>query len=185
MKKLFFIALAFVLFLGCKNETPGEPTAPATPGEAAAPDTDQQAEFADAKYTEIGKRHQAAMASGDMDAWMDAYADNAKYYWNSGDSLVGKAAIDKFWRDRRLNTIENVSYKNEIWIPIKVNKPQQKESTGVWLLSWKEVTVKYKGGSTMNQWMHFLYHFDENDKIDQVDHFADRVPIQAAMAKKK
>jgi hypothetical protein len=28
-----------------------------------------------------------------MDAWMAEFADNAVYYWNSGDSLVG-AAID-------------------------------------------------------------------------------------------
>lgn len=182
MKKLFFIVLTLVLFLGCKNETPAEP---AEPEAATTPATEQPAEFAEAKYTEIGKKHMAALASGDMDAWMADYADNAKYYWNAGDSLVGKPAIDKFWRDRRANVIETLSYKSDIWFPIKINKPQQMELPGVWLMSWSQVTAKYKGGTSMTQWMHILYHFDANDKIDQVEHFVDRVPIQAAMPKKK
>lgn len=182
MKKLIFIAFTIVLFLGCKKEAPAEPTAPTATDEPAA---EQPAEFADAKYTEIGKKHMAALASGDVDGWMADYADNAKYYWNGGDSLVGKAAIDKFWRERRANVIETLSYKNDIWFPIKINKPQQMEAPGVWLMSWYEVTAKYKGGSSMTQWMHILYHFDENDKIDQVSHFVDRVPVQAALPKKK
>jgi hypothetical protein len=40
-----------------------------------------------------------------MDAWMAEFADNAVYYWNSGDSLVG-AAIDKYWRNRRANVLK-------------------------------------------------------------------------------
>jgi hypothetical protein len=28
------------------------------------------------------------------------------YYWNSGDSLVGKPAIDKYWRNRRANFLK-------------------------------------------------------------------------------
>jgi hypothetical protein len=40
-----------------------------------------------------------------MDAWMAEFADNAVYYWNSGDSLVGKPAIDK-WRNRRANVLK-------------------------------------------------------------------------------
>ncbi len=115
----------------------------------------------------------------------ELFADNAKYYWNGGDSLIGKPAIDKYWRDRRINVIDSVSFQNDIWLPIKVNTPQQKERTGVWLMGWYQVTAKYKGGSSMTQWMHILYHFDENDKIDEVNHFVDRLPIMAAMKPKK
>ena len=177
MKKIFLIALTAILFTGCKKEA----TEPAV---ATAETESAQAEFADAKYTAIGKSAMDAMAKGDMDAWMANYADNAKYYWNAGDSLVGKPAIDKYWRDRRMNAIDSVSFTNDIWFPIKINKPQQMELPGVWLMGWYQVTAKYKGGSSMTQWMHILYHFDENDKIDQVEHFVDRAPIQAAMAKK-
>lgn len=182
MKKLFLFVLCASLFVGCKKEAAME-TATNTKDSTA---TIAPVEFADAKYTDIGKKALAAMTSGDMDGWTANYADNAKYYWNAGDSLIGKPAIDKYWRDRRMNVIETISFTNDIWLPVKVNTPQQKmEKTGVWLLGWYQVTAKYKGGSSMTQWMHILYHFDENDKIDEVNHYVDRLPIMAALPQKK
>ena len=124
------------------------------------------------------------LAKGDTDGMMAIYADNAKYYWNFGDSLVGKKAIVDYWLNRRTNVIETISFKNDIWMPIKVNEPQQQmEKKGIWLLSWYQVTAKYKRGKSMTQWMHMLYHFDENDKVDEVDQYLDRVPVNAAMPK--
>jgi ketosteroid isomerase-like protein len=64
----------------------------------------QDVEFADAKYAERGKSLRR-FNKGDMDAWMAEFADNA-VYWNSGDSLVGKPAIDKYWRNRRANVLK-------------------------------------------------------------------------------
>ena len=180
MKKLFLFVLFASLIVSCKKEEGMESATTSDNTKKVAP-----AEFADAKYTEIGKKTLAEMASGDIDGWTANYADNAKYYWNAGDSLIGKPAIDKYWRDRRMNVIETISFKNDIWFPIKVNKPQQAERDGVWLMGWYEVTAKYKGGSSMTQWMHILYHFDNNDKIDAVNHFVDRVPIMAAIVQKK
>jgi hypothetical protein len=180
MKKLFLFVLCASVFVGCKKEIVATPENVPPAAETVAP-----TEFADAKYTEFGKKTLAAMTSGDVDGWTADFAENAKYYWNGGDSLVGKPAIDKYWKDRRMNVIETISFKNDIWLPIKVNKPQQMEKPGVWLMGWYQVTAKYKGGSSMTQWMHILYHFDANDKIDEVNHFVDRVPIMAAMPKKK
>ena len=176
MKKLFLLALCVPLFIGCKKEAAPTPAANTTSDAAAV-------EIADTKYTEFGKNAIAAMTKGDIDGWLADYADNANYYWNAGDSLVGKPAIDKYWRDRRTNVIDSISFKNDIWIPVKINKPQRMEKPGVWLMGWYQVTAKYKKGKSMTQWMHILYHFDANDKIDQVEHFVDRAPINAAMAK--
>ena len=182
MKKMILLALCTALWVSCKK---AEPTEPAAPGEPTAEATTQpQAEFADAKYTEIGKKYMEALRKGDTDAMMAVYTDDAKYYWNGGDSLVGKKAISDFWVNRRKNTIESLTYKNDIWLPVKVNRPQRMEKTGVWLLSWYEVTVKYKGGKSMTQWMHLLFHFNDSDKVDQVSQYVDRVPIMEAMPKK-
>jgi ketosteroid isomerase-like protein len=185
MKKLLLpilclALLCVILMAGCKKEPETAPMA-ATPETTAA---DAPASFADSKYADIGKKAMADLAKGDVDGWMAMYADNAKYYWNSGDSLVGKPAIDKFWRDRRMNTIETLEFKNDIWLPIDVHKPQQMEAAGVWLLAWYQVTVKYKGGSTMTQWMHLDFHFDAKDKIEEVHQYMDRSLIMAAMPKK-
>lgn len=181
MKKIFLLAMCTALWVSCKKAEPAELATPAEPTEEA---TTPQAEFADAKYTEIGKKYIADLTKGDTDGMMAVYSDDAKYYWNGGDSLVGKKAIADFWTNRRKNVIETISFKNDIWLPVKVNKPQQMEKAGVWLLSWYQVTAKYKGGKSMTQWMHFLFHFDDSDKVDQVSQYVDRVPINEAMPKK-
>lgn len=182
MKKMFLLVLCTALWVSCKKTESAEPVATT---EAKVDTTNPpQVEFADAKYTEIGKNYLAALSKGDTDAMMNVYADDANYYWNAGDSLVGKKAIADFWVNRRKNVIETISFKNDIWLPIKVNKPQKMEKTGIWLLSWYQVTAKYKGGKSMTQWMHMLYHFNDGDKIDQVNQYVDRVPINEAMPKK-
>lgn len=181
MKKLFLLVLCASLFVGCKKEAAMEPAATATDtSKTVAP-----VEFADAKYSEIGKKSLEALSKGDMDAWMSNYADNAKYYWNSGDSLVGKPAIDKYWRDRRSNVIETITFAKDIWLPLKVNEKGNIPMDGYWLLSWYQVTAKYKGGKSMTQWIHTSFHFDANDKIDMVNQYLDKAAIIAAMPQKK
>jgi hypothetical protein len=63
----------------------------------------QDVEFADANRKV--KKALDDLTKGDMDAWMAEFADNAVYYWNSGDSLVGKPAIE-YWRNRRANVLK-------------------------------------------------------------------------------
>lgn len=181
MKKLFLFVLFASLFVGCKKEAAMEPAvSTADTAKSVAP-----FEFADVKYSEIGKKSLDALSKGDMDAWMSNYADNAKYYWNSGDSLVGKPAIDKYWRERRTNVIETITFAKDIWLPIKVNEKGNIPLDGYWLLSWYKVTAKYKGGKSMTQWIHTTFHFDANDKIDMVNQYLDKAVINAAMPPKK
>ena len=169
------------LIAGCNNkpETAVEaPVAAATTDAKPAP-----AEFADPKYVEIGKKGLANLSSGDIDTWIGSYADNAVYAWNNGDSLDGKAAIGTYWKKRRTEAIETITFSNDIWLPVQVNKPQHTEKTGIWLLGWYKVDSKYKTGKSMSQWIHTLMHFNSEDKIDRVLQFLDREPINAAMKK--
>ena len=180
MRKQLLIVLCTAFFAGCGDKPAATAEAPlATP----AADKPAPAEFADAKYAEIGKKGLANLSSGDIDAWMGSYADNAVYAWNNGDSLDGKAAIGDYWKKRRTEAIETITFSNDIWLPVKVNKPQQTEKTGIWLLGWYKVDSKYKTGKSMSQWIHTLMHFNNEDKIDRVLQFLDRVPINAAMTK--
>lgn len=177
--KNFFLIVCCATLLACNKpkEEMSTPVADAQP---------PQAEIGDAKYADIGKQGIANLSSGDIDAWMTAFADNAKYYFNGGDSLVGKPAITAYWKDRRGNVIDKISFQNDIWTPLKVNRPQKgPDQAGNWLLSWYQVTATYKNGQTMGQWIHTDMHFDANDKIDVVIQYLDRVPINAALAKKK
>jgi hypothetical protein len=130
MKKLLLFALCFSFLVGCKKDI----TMKETPSVTSTDTKMQPVEFADAKYTEMGKKSLEDLSKGNMDAWMANYADNAKYYWNSGDSLVGKPAIDKYWRNRRADVIETITFENQIWLPVKVNNLENVKKTGNWLL---------------------------------------------------
>ena len=183
MKKTIALALATIFFTACSSPTTEEKTTATVDSAAATPAKTQPAEFADPKYSGIGKSGIAALASGNIDSWMTSFADNAVYLWNNGDSLTGKAAITAYWKKRRGEVIDSMSITNDIWLPIKVNQPQSVEQTGNWLLGWYFVKVKYKTGKGMAQWIHTDMHFDASDKIDRVIQYLDRAPINAATKK--
>jgi ketosteroid isomerase-like protein len=179
MRKIFLFVLFVFAFVSCKKEE----TAKKEMAETVVDTIIKPAEFADPKYAEIGKKSLAYIEKGDMDSWMEMFADNAVYVWNSGDSLVGKPAIASYWKQRRANVIETITFKDAIWLPIMVNKPQSVEAKGVWLLAWYKTTAKYRKGKEMTQWIHTDFHFDSNDKVDRVIQYVDKAAINAVLPK--
>jgi hypothetical protein len=177
MKKVFLFAVCCIIIIACTNEKSSEKKM-----EESSEMNPPPAEFADPKYAEIGRSALDAFSRGDIDGWMAGYADNAVYSWNNGDSLAGKPAIDGYWRKRRLETLDTISFSNAIFLPVKVNQPQSVEASGVWLLVWHQIDAVYFTGKRVVQWIHTDYHFNENDKIDRVIQYVDRAPINAALA---
>ncbi|MES1215903.1 MAG: nuclear transport factor 2 family protein [Bacteroidota bacterium] len=187
MKKVFLFLAGCSLMIACNNK-PVETVSAKTDSAATAATESKptpQSEFADPKYTEIGKAMTEQLSKGDVDAWANNYSDDAKYRWSSGDSLSGKAAILDYWKSRRTKVIDSISFNSQVWLPIKVNKPQAgPDLPGIWLLSWYMVNVKYKNGQKLIFWVHTDSHFNASDKIDQSIQYIDRAPINAALAKK-
>jgi hypothetical protein len=184
MKKTIAMAFAISLLFACTNQKTEDKSATTTDSAAATTAKPQAVEFADAKYVEMGKMGNASLSSGNIDAWMNNFADNAVYVWNNGDSLSGKAAITAYWKKRRGDVIDSINFTQDIWLAVKVNQPQQAaQAPGVWLLGWYLTSAKYKTGKRMAQWIHTASHFDANDKIDHVVQFLDRAPINAATKK--
>ena len=180
MRRILIIATACLLIISCSDKKDETKTAGTTGTDTTA--KAQPAEFADPKYMEVGKQMLAQFESGNITEWLNGYADNAVYAWSSGDSLVGKAAIEKYWKDRRGGVIDSIDFSNDIWIPIKVNTPQRgPDEPGVWLLSWYQVNVKYKTGKRLMFWVHTDHHFDANDKIDRSIQYIDMAPIKEAI----
>jgi hypothetical protein len=185
MKKLLFFAVGYCLLTSC-NSKPSESAATDTKDTTTTSKTmaPQQSEFADARYAEMGRKGLAMLSSGDMNGWLDAFADNAVYNWSSGDSLVGKEAIGTYWTERRTKVIDTISFSKDIWLPIKVNKPQQgPDIPGIWLLGWYMVDVKYKNGKKLTFWVHTDQHYNSNDKIDVSVQYIDRAPINKALGR--
>jgi hypothetical protein len=185
MKKMFLVAAGCIFILSCNTKSSDQMASKdSAAASASEPKAPAATEFADPKYAEIGKKSNAALESGDVDGFLSAFSDSARYSWSAGDSLVGKAAIVKYWKDRRMNVIDSIKFNYDIWLPIKINQPQKgPDRAGVWLLGWAQVNVKYKNGKKLAFWVHTDYHFDANDKVDQVVQYLDRAPIIAALKK--
>jgi len=184
MKHQLFALLCIIAIsmLSCTDPGQGETTT--TKEEANSETPPPPVEFADAKYMDIAKASMTTFASKNIAKWSEDLADNARYLWNSGDSLVGKQAIVDFWTDRMTNTIESLKLENSIYLPLIVNEPQSIEAPGLWVLTWHQVTVKYLAtGKSMTQWIHSDMHFNSDNKIDQVSLYLDRLLIQQATTK--
>ena len=186
MLKLLSVAIGCSFLFACNNKPAESTPAATTDSSSAVKETKTpQSEFADAKYTDLGKQSLMKFSSGDIDGWMNDFADNAIYRWSAGDSLVGKAAISQYWKERRGKVIDSLQFMNDIWLPIKVNRPQKgPDAVGNWLLSWHEVHVRYKNGKKLVFWVHTDYHYDASDKIDVAIQYIDRAPINKALGVK-
>lgn len=182
MRMLLSGLVCSCILFACNNST-DTATVGSAPDSTKAT-TPPQAEFADAKYVDLGKAALAKFEAGDIDGWLSAYDDNAVNIWSNGDSLAGKQAIATYWKDRRANVIDSLKLSNDIWFPIKINTPQRgPDMPGVWLLCWHQVDVKYKNGKKLTFWVHNDYHYNSNDKIDRAIQYIDFAPIKAATAK--
>jgi hypothetical protein len=181
MKKIFMGLILSGILLACNNSKTEDDSLV----KEATDTKPQPAEFADAKYTDLGKQMLQKFEGGDIEAWTSMFADNAVYAWSSGDSLAGKKEIMDYWKNRRNDVIDSIKFTNDIWLPIKINQPQKgPDQPGNWLLSWYQVDVKYKTGKKLMFWVHTDYHFDANNKIDRAIQYIDMAPIKEAIAKK-
>jgi ketosteroid isomerase-like protein len=181
MKKVFGLFICSALFFACTDRKTGE----TTETKAETPTTSSRDyDLGDEKFVEIAKKATASLESGDIDGWAANYADNAVYHWNNFDSLAGKAAITDYWKKRRTDIIDSMSFTKQIWLPMKVNTPlTEGQATGNYVLYWFVTDAKYKTGKSMKQRIHMVFHFNDSDKIDRVSQYLDRVPINAAMEK--
>jgi len=174
MRNILLVMVGGCLLMAC-GQPKTEPAAVAKPGPI---------ELADSTYIVPCKQSLMALASGDIDAFGANLADQAVFQWNAGDSLAGKQAIVDYWKDRRGKVIDKLEISEGIWLALKVNDSKQ-VATGNYVFVWTPVTATYKGGKSMSQWIHNVYHIDAAGKIDRITQFLDRAPIANAMPAKK
>jgi len=82
MKKLLIIVAGVLFLCACNNDkTESKDEKMASGADSTTKKETPQSEFADQKYVDWGKKQLADFESGNMDAWLGGFADNAKYYW--------------------------------------------------------------------------------------------------------
>ena len=178
--------ICLVAIAACKNE-PEKATntqVASAPSAATANKPPAPVVFADQRFMDMAKKTFQLFESGDIDGWLNGFADNVIYRWSAGDSLAGKEAVSKYWKDRRMNVIDSIHFEKEIYLPVTVNQPQSVESKGTWVLSWHQVNAKYKNGKKLSFWVHTDMHYNKDSKVDELIQYLDRAPINAAIGKK-
>lgn len=188
MRKIL-LSFTLLLILASCGEDKKEKEAEGTMVKSAATQTadakPMQSEFADLKYTDMGKSAMKHFADGNIDAWGESLAANVVYQYSSGDSIAGRKAVIDYWKGRREKVVQSIEMSNDIWLPIKVNQPQRgPDMPGVWLLNWAQVKATYRNGKVLQYWVHQDLHYNGQDKVDRVILYMDRGPINAALGVK-
>src|SRR5688572_19824480 len=115
MKRLTFVLIGCALLWACSQPKPE----PETPAEEVKP---APVEIGDVKFIDASKESLNSLASGNVDGFMNALADDAKFFWNYGDSVVGKTAITDYWKERRGNVIDTLIISQDVWLVINANE---------------------------------------------------------------
>jgi ketosteroid isomerase-like protein len=178
MKKIPLALLGCVVLLACSQPKP-------EPEVARVETKSQPIEIGDARYAEIAKQSLKDLAEGNVEGFLNSYSDDARFYWNYGDSVIGKPAILEYWKPRRENVIDTLTYTRDLWVTLNAHESSSGLDSGTYVLAWYYATATYKAtGKSMSQWIHQVHHFDANGKIDHVSQYADRLLIREALTKK-
>ena len=181
MKPLINVfALLLFVVTACNVSTPKEESVPAVTA-SDAPAEKAPIEFAPSKYSDVCKSALAGLSNGNIDAFVKDMSENCVYRFNSGDSIAGKAAITKYWSERRTKVIDKISFSEDLWLPLSVTDANTDNvRRGTWVLSWFTTSATYKTGKSMTQSIHTLFHFNDSEQIDEVIQYLDRASINAA-----
>jgi len=182
MKKILSGFVIATFFMACSSGENKE-AAMADTAMSTAAETDKApagSELLDMSRAEPVKNGMMAFSTKNIDAMSAEYADNVRYFWSSGDSLIGKQAVKDYYSGR-LKLIDTLTYSDFILLPIKVNQPQSASvQKGDHVLAWAFAHVKYKNGKKLDFWVHQVNHYNDAGKIDFVSQFIDRAPINEA-----
>jgi len=174
MRKSFFLLWAVAALLwACNNEKTEKETKDAV----TTTDKNSGDELLAMSEAESARNALIAFSKGDIDAMTANYDDNVRQVWSSGDSLVGKKAVQDYYKGR-WNLIDSLNFSDHVVLPVKMNVQQsQYAPTGKWVLHWAFTHVKYKNGKKLDFWIHQVSHFNDAGKIDFVGQYLDRHPI--------
>ena len=180
MKKLLFGVFISLFIISCAEKAEEKSsTQDATPTstDAKKPPT----EVLDLSEADVVKAGSNALANKDIAGMVANYADDVRYFWSGGDSVIGKQAVVNYWNGR-MKIIDSINFSETILLPIRINESQspQYATVGKWVMAWNFSHVKYKNGKTIHFWVHTDYHFNDEGKINTVVQYMDRAPILEA-----
>ena len=180
MKKIFLGFLVSAFLIACNNEKEDDKTTTDGTNTSTTVDKKTADEMLDMSEGDGVKNSLMALAKGDIEGMSANYDDNIRFVWSSGDSLVGKKAVEDYYKGR-WKLIDSITFSDMIILPIRVNVQQSEFAPlGKWVLSWNFSHVKYKNGKKLDFWVHNVAHYNDAGKVDFMGQYIDRHPIMEA-----
>jgi hypothetical protein len=180
MKRVFVFAFALLVFAACKSST--EPEKVAVVEEPAAPVVQGPTSILDATSTAPLESSINAFAAGNIDGFTSGMADDVKFYYpGPGDSLVGKQAVNAFYK-QRWTLIDSVQVINPTYLGVKVNESKS-VGTGDYLMAWYVFAIKYKNGKRLALPVHTVRHNNSAGNADMIAMYYDMHKVMVASAK--
>jgi hypothetical protein len=177
MKKIFMAATVCMLFFACNNEKKEDSNQTTT----TSGDKKPSFEALDLSEGDVIKNSFSAFGKGDIEGMTAAYDDNIRYTWSGGDSLIGKKAVQDFWKNRWSKVIDSLSFSEHIVVPIIANVKQSEFApTGKWILHWVMTNVTYKNKAKLVFWSHSVNHINDGGKVDFIGMYYDQHTIYEA-----
>lgn len=176
MRKTILFALVAIGCLNSCNDKPADKPAGEVEKKTAS------MELLPMVVTEPIKAAFEAFSKKDVDGFTAGLAEDVRYFWSSGDSLIGKQAVKDYY-SRRFALLDTITFTDHIFVPLQMYEPQSPNvPTGKWILHWANAHATYKNGKHINFWVHQVNHYNEAGMIDYQDQYLDRSQIAAATA---
>lgn len=180
MKKTFIMAACCCMLLACNEKKEDNKLDEGNKTDMPADTKKPSMEMLEMSVGDMVKNSFAAFSKADIEGMTANFADSIRYTWSNGDSLIGKKAVQDYWK-KRWEIIDSLQFSEHIVVPMQANEAQsQYAPTGKWILFWTMVNTKYKNSKKLTFWLHSVNHLNDAGKIDFVGNYYDRHPTYEA-----
>lgn len=168
------ISLGAILFTGCSDMINKEKN---------GPNMEEYFAIANIEYSKLARTTLVNLQSFDFDKWGESFSEDVTIYFPDGGPktrtiIEGKDNMVKFYKDwSQSSGIKSLGFEEVVFIPVNALKPlNYSHLTGPLVVVYCSVKYNYSGKEFYIR-SNYVFHFDENKKIDHWFMYYDRTPI--------
>lgn len=139
-------------------------------------------EVASEEYSDLTLKTLDLLSKFDLETWKESLADDIVWYWPDGNSetrhsIEGKDKLIAWWKNWKETTGGQLSFANNTFLPIKVNKPSNYyKLVGTGVIAYTDLTITIGDKSTSVR-QNMVFMFNDDKKISHALLYYDRTGI--------
>jgi hypothetical protein len=139
-------------------------------------------EEASQEYADLVQKTLDLLTEFDLETWKEYLADDIIWYWPDGTSqtrntITGKDALISWWKNWKETTGGQLTFENNTFLPIKVNKPSNYyKLVGTGVIAYTDLTISIQDKSTSVR-QNMVFMFNDDKKVSHALLYYDRTGI--------